>query len=231
MEHPALLLPSPPVTGAPIRVVIADDHELLRQGLQAMLRKHSAVTIVGQARNGSELLHLVSELLPDVVITDIQMPVMDGIEATRRIKARWPNIGVIALTMFNEESLVLEMVEANANGYLLKNASGKEIVNAICNVHAGNSYFCSATSARLVSLATSRRTEPSREKTKPAFSPKELRIMHLICEEWQNKEIAADLNMSVRTIESHRERIFEKTGAKNIAGLAIYAVRHGYFSL
>jgi DNA-binding NarL/FixJ family response regulator len=214
----------------PIRLVVADDHELIRQGLHTMLRKNPDITIVGEAANGLELVEKVRLLNPDVVITDIQMPVMDGIEATRQLKNEAPDRPIIALTMFNEEALIIDMLEARANGYLLKNASSEELTDAVVSVYEGESYFCQSTSATLARLIGTSRID-IKLRPKVNFSPTEIRIMQWICEERQNKDIALSLNMSVRTVEGYRERIFEKTGAKNIAGIAIYAVRHGYYGL
>src|SRR5215207_1311812 len=118
----------------PIRIVLADDHEIFRDGFKVMIKKQPSVQLVGEAANGEELIALTSQLRPDVIITDIKMPVMDGIEATKRLTADFPEIGIIALSMFDEENLIVEMLEAGAKGYLLKNAHKDEILEAIKTV-------------------------------------------------------------------------------------------------
>ncbi|MCW3074601.1 MAG: two component transcriptional regulator, LuxR family [Flaviaesturariibacter sp.] len=211
--------------------MIADDHELIRQGFHLLLRNQEELKIVGEAQNGKELLEKIREAEPDVVITDIQMPLMDGIEATRKIKAEHPHIGVIALTMFNEDHLIIDMLEAGAQGYLLKNTNKHELSEAVHAVYHGGTFFCAATTSRLACLIGMSKFNPYRAKTRPKFSEKEILIMQMICGEKQNTDIAKELNMSVRTVEGYRERIFEKSEAKNIAGIAVFAIKHGYYKV
>src|SRR5438067_1857059 len=132
-----------------IRLVIADDHEIFRDGLALMLSKHKDIDLVGQAENGKELLELIEATHPDVIMTDIKMPQMDGIEATRLLLRKYPDLKVIALSMFDEENLIVEMLEAGAKGYLLKNADKQEILDAIENVYEDKVFYCRHTSARL----------------------------------------------------------------------------------
>src|SRR5215813_7100246 len=135
-----------------IRLIIADDHEIFRDGLALMLSKQEAVTLVGQASDGHELLQLVEEKKPDMVLTDIKMPRLDGISASRILLQRYPQLKIIALSMFEEEDLIVEMLEAGAKGYLLKNADKKEILEAIMTVNEGNIFYCKHTTAHLASL-------------------------------------------------------------------------------
>jgi DNA-binding NarL/FixJ family response regulator len=213
----------------PIRVVIADDHELLRSGFHVLLRKQTEIEIVGEAENGSDLLEKIKEKQPDVVITDIQMPGMDGIAATRQITSLYPQIGVIALTMFNEDNLIIDMLEAGAKGYLLKNTNKAELIDAVKAIYNGGTYFCTSTSGKLAKLIGRSKFDPYRNSPKLKLSEREIEIMQLICQELQNKEIAERLNISVRTVEGIREKLLEKINAKNIAGVAIYAIKHGYY--
>ncbi|HEX6332848.1 MAG TPA: response regulator transcription factor [Flavisolibacter sp.] len=214
-----------------IRVIIADDHEMLRKGFHVLLRKQTDIEIIGEAADGRELLQKVRELEPDVVITDIQMPVMDGIEATRQLVKEYPYIGVLALTMFNEDHLIVSMLEAGARGYLLKNTNQFELAEAIKAIHNGGTYFCMTTSEKLKQMISNSQYNPARHHSRPQFTEKEIQVMELICEEYQNKEIADKMHLSVRTVENYRERIFEKTGAKTIAGITIYAIKNGYFKI
>jgi DNA-binding NarL/FixJ family response regulator len=214
-----------------IKIIIADDHELLRKGFRSMLEMDAELEVIGEASNGEELLSLVAQQAPDIVITDIQMPVMDGIEAARQLKKSFPDVGVIALTMFNDDKVIVDMLEASARGYLLKNASRTELTDAIRMVHRGGSYFCTSTSAALAGLIASNKTGLYTAPGKNAFTKKEVQIMRMICEELQNVQIAKKMSLGVRTVESYRERIFEKTGARNIAGVVIYAIRNGVYKL
>ena len=214
-----------------IKVIIADDHEMLRKGFFVLLRKQPDIEIIAEAENGKDLLLKVQELKPDVVISDIQMPVMDGIEATKKMSSEYPEINVIALTMFNEDKLILDMLEAGAKGYLLKNTNQEELSEAIKAVYNGGTYFCTSTSDKLKRLIGQSSFNPYKTITRSAFTSREIEIMQWICAELQNKEIAEKLNLSVRTIESYRERIFEKTESKTVAGITIFAVKHGYYKI
>jgi DNA-binding NarL/FixJ family response regulator len=215
----------------PLRLVLADDHELFRDGLQVMLRKQPTIETIGEAANGVELLYLVRTLHPDVVITDIKMPQMDGIEATRQLVKEYPELPVIALSMFDEENLIVDMLEAGARGYLLKNASKQEIVAAIETVVDGEVYYCGTTSRKLAKLIAQSKFDPRKKNNEPEFSARELEIIRMICEELSNKEIAAQLSLSVRTVEGHRERIQEKMNVRNMAGIVVYAIKHHLYKV
>jgi DNA-binding NarL/FixJ family response regulator len=214
-----------------IRVVLADDHELFRDGFQTLLRKQKNIELIGQASNGEELVAITSELKPDVVITDIKMPVMDGIEATKHIVQKFPKIGVIALSMFNEDHLVVEMMELGAKGYLLKNAAKTEIISAIKTVYNGHPYFCEDTSLKLAHLLGKSNFAVVKKEVEPEFSEREVAIIKLICEGNTNKEIAAKIFLGVRTVETYRDQIIEKMQVKNAAGVVIYAIKHKIYNI
>lgn len=216
---------------APIRVVLADDHEIFRDGFRVMLKKQPLIELIGQAANGQELLDQVSSLKPDVVVTDIKMPVMDGIEATRRLIKENADLGVIALSMFDEENLIMDMLDAGAKGYLLKNAHKNEIFEAIKTVHKKDIYYCNHTSARLISMLAKSNHNKQKKEVKINFTDKEIEIIKMICGEKSTKEIAQQLFLSVRTVEKYRERIQEKIDAKNMVGVVLYAVRNGIYSI
>lgn len=186
--------------------------------------------LVGEADNGREVLALTAQERPDVIFMDIQMPVMDGIETTKRLKETYPDVGIIALTMFNDDNLVVDMLEAGAKGYLLKNTNAKEVAQAIQAVYNGGTYYCSATSQKLTKLIASSKYNPYKRLPKPTFTEREIQVMKLICQEYSNKEIANVLNISSRTVETHREKILEKTDAKNAVGIALYAIKEGFYS-
>ena len=218
-------------TYKPIRVVVADDHELLREGFHTMLAKAGHITLAGEASDGRELIEICRAMQPDIVITDIKMPVMDGVEATRILLQEMPTLGVIAFSMFDEENLIVDMLEAGAQGYLLKNSSKLEILDAIRTVREGGTYYCAGTSARMASMIAKSRHRPAGPAPDNSFSEKELEVIHRICREQASKEIAAEMGLSLRTVEGIRQRIQEKMGVRNAAGIVVYAIREGLYKI
>lgn len=214
-----------------ISIVIADDHELLRDGFRVMLKKYPDIKLLGEAENGKSLIDLVQKVKPDVVLTDIKMPEMDGIEATRMLLKKNPGIRIIALSMFDEENLIIDMLEAGARGYLLKNSHKDEIMDAIRLVHYGQTFYCKTTSAKLVSMIAKSKFNPHKKTPAPDFTEREIQIIKLVCEQLSNKEIADRLNLSVRTIEGYREKIQEKMEVKNTAGIVVYAIKKSIFQI
>lgn len=209
------------------RIVLADDFPLLRESFSQMLNSEDSICVAAEADNGEALLACIESAQPSIVITDIEMPLLNGIEATKRIKELYPHIKVIALTMFDDHHLIVDMMEAGAKGYLLKKTSREELLLAIDVVSKGGTYFCNNTSMKLSKmLANSKMGE---ETAAVHFSDKEKEIIHLICEEYASKQIATKTNLGFRTVEKYRHQIMEKTGAKNMAGIVIYAIRKGIF--
>ncbi|MDB5211635.1 MAG: two component transcriptional regulator, LuxR family [Sediminibacterium sp.] len=220
------------MTLQPIKIIIADDHEVYRDGLRLMLAKEKKYHIVGEAENGLELIELAKSTSPDIILTDIKMPKADGIEAARRILEQNSTIGIIALSMFNEESLVIDMLEAGAMGYLLKSSDKSEIIDAINAVYHHHPYYCKSTSARLAITITESKFNPyKRDQPASIFTPKEIEIICLICEEYSAKEIGDKLFHSTRTVEGYRSKILDKMNVKNTAGIVIYAIKHGIYSV
>lgn len=215
---------------APVRIILADDHEIFRDGFLALLQNQSHIQLLAEAADGQQLVSLTEKHLPDVVLTDIQMPVMDGLQATRIIAEKYPQVGIIALTMFSNDNMIIEMLEAGALGYLLKNAHKHEILDAINTVAQHKPYYCNATEIKMARLIANSRFNPNDPSKKIPFSEKEKEIICLICREFSNKEISAALHLSVRTIEGYRERILQKTNARNTAGIVIYAIKHNIYT-
>ncbi|RYY67641.1 MAG: response regulator transcription factor [Chitinophagaceae bacterium] len=213
----------------PIRLLIADDHEIFRDGFRVMLKKNSAIQLVGEASDGENLLAMVELHSPDVVITDIRMPGLDGISATRVLQRNYPDLPVIGLSTYDEEQVIVDMLEAGARGYLLKNASKEEIFTAVDVVHRGDVYFCSSTSPRLAELIARSAYNPFRRRPAADISDREREIIRLICQEFSSKEIALQLHNSVRTVESYRDRLLDKIGCRNVAGLVVYAIKNGIY--
>jgi DNA-binding NarL/FixJ family response regulator len=214
-----------------IRIILADDHELFRDGFHSLLLNQDEIELVGEAANGEQLLSLVSKHLPDVILTDIDMPVMDGITATQILTQRHPEVGVIALTMFGNDRMIIKMLEAGAKGYLLKNANKSEMLEAIKTVSKHQHYYCSNTSPKLAQLIATSKYKPDEPSPKPLLTEKENEIVCLICQELSNRDISKKLHLSIRTVESYRERILQKTNAKNTAGIVVFAVREGIWMI
>ncbi len=210
-----------------IKIIIADDHEIFRDGFKLMLSKQKDIQLIGEAANGRELVELVNEHIPDLVITDIKMPIMDGIEAAKKIAAQFPDMGIIGLSMFDEDDLIIDMLEAGAKGYLLKNANKEQIIEAIKTVYNGDPYYCKTTSNKLTQMIAKSKFNPYRKKEVIEFSDREQEIITLVCQELTNKEIADKLFLSSRTVEGHRLKIMEKMNVKNPVGLVVYALKHG----
>lgn len=213
-----------------IKVIIADDHELIREGFRFMLKKQVGIELIGEAADGEQLLLLAKELEPDIIIMDIKMPKLNGIQATKQIVAEYPDIGIIALSFLEEQYLVDEIIKAGARGYIIKNSPNSEIISAIQAVynHQGIYYYPQNAGAP---SKTFRRTSHVAFPLKklPTFNRSEIAIMKLICKELTNKEIASELNLSVRTIEDYRERIIEKIDAKNSTGIVLFAIRNNIY--
>lgn len=213
----------------PLQVMIADDHEIFRDGFKVMCSKEKSLEIVGEAENGEDLVAMVFANPPDVVVTDIKMPKMNGIEVARTINKVFPQVGIIALSMFDEEDLVVEMLEAGAKGYLLKNAQKQEIFDAIEAVYNKETYYCSQTTTKLAGMIAASRFDSQRRQDPIDFSEKELQIIRMICEEHSSREIAEKLCLGVRTVEGYREKIQQKMNARNMAGVVVYAIRNGIY--
>jgi DNA-binding NarL/FixJ family response regulator len=209
-----------------IRLIIADDHEIFRDGLALMLSRQKDIILLGQASDGQELAELTEQQNPDVIITDIKMPVMDGIQASRLILKKQPDVKIIALSMFDEETLIVDMLEAGAKGYLLKNADKQEILDAIETVYEDKTYYCHHTSARLTNMIVKSNFNPYKKKESVSFNEREIEIIKLICQQNSSKEISDKLYLSSRTVEGYRTKILEKMNAKNTVGVVVYALKH-----
>ena len=214
----------------PIKVVLADDHEIFRDGMKLMLSKFPAITLAGDASNGRELIQLVDAVKPDIVITDIKMPLMDGVEATKYITKHHPETGVIALSMFDEISLIVEMLEAGASGYLVKDCDKAEIKEAIERVYQKEQYYCRHTGNKLMQVMARNAKKQDNKYTTPLLSEKEKEIIQLICKQNTTKEIGEQLFMSPRTVEGYRLKILEKLEAKNTVGIVIAAIKYGLYT-
>lgn len=215
------------VSMAIITYIIADDHKVFRQGLRYALNSDSALKCIGEAENGIQLLQLLGSITPDVVLLDMKMPEMDGMEATKAIKEKHPATKIIVLTMYDDENFVLHMLDMGVNGYLIKNAEPEEIIRAIYTVHENDYYFNDMVSKLMLKTIVKKKQVQQRTKDNIQLNDKEKDILRLICNEHTNAEIAEKVFLSQRTVEGIRSSLLEKIGVRNTAGLVVYAVKNG----
>jgi len=210
-----------------IKVVIADDHALFRAGVKTALSIKKDVELIAEADNGMQLLNLLRHIEPDVVLLDIQMPIMDGIATLREIRKLYPNVKVIILSMHNDHSMISKLMEIGANSYLTKNSDSETIYSAIKTCYEQEFYFNELTNKALLSGLRSRRTDTIGIPQEVNLTDKELTILKLMCEEKTTKEIADMVDISPRTVEAIRDKLKTKTGARSMAGLVMYALKNG----
>ena len=214
-------------TNKQITVVIADDHTFFREGLSKVLQANKKIKVLAQATNGVELIEFAKQYTPDVLIVDIAMPLLDGIKAVKEITRLGIRSKVIALSMHTEDSIILQMLDAGAMGFLDKNTSKKEMYEAIDSVLVHNSvYFPESTNAYMMELLASSSYKPYPQKG-VVFTPREQEVIQMICKDFTTKEIGVKLDLSPRTIDTHRVRIMEKMNVKSVAGLVAYAYSKG----
>jgi DNA-binding NarL/FixJ family response regulator len=214
-----------------IRLGIADDHKIFRNGLKATLEDHSGFDLVLEAANGKQLLAQLPSCVPDVILMDIKMPEMDGIQTTAQVKQYFPHIKVLALSMFNEDKYIVDMMKAGSSGYLLKNAEPEEIIAAINTVYQKDYYFNEQLSITLIKQLAGNAHHNTSGLSLSEFNEREIEVLRLVCQEYSNQEIADKIFLSVRTVEGYRARLFEKTRSKNLVGLVIFAVKTGIISV
>lgn len=212
---------------ANITYIIADDHKVFRQGLNYTLNSDAALKCIGEAENGAQLLQLLNSIQPDVILMDMKMPEMDGMEATKAVKAKYPKVKIIMLTMYDDENFVLHMLDMGVNGYLTKNADPEEIIRAIHAVNENDYYFNDMVSKLMLKTIVKKKQIEQRTKENVQLNDKEKEILRLICMEHTNGEIAEKVFLSQRTVEGIRSTLLEKIGVRNTAGLVVYAVKNG----
>ena len=212
----------------PIKVLITDDHVLYRAGVKTALSAKKDVKVIAEADNGMHLLNMLKMIQPDVILLDIQMPIMDGIGALPEIKKNWPHIKVIMLTMMDDHSMITKLMELGANSYLSKTSDSEIIYEAIKTCYEQEYYFNTLTNKALLSnLKTKNNMTPQKMVQAEAnLSDKEMLILKLMCEEKSTREIADIVELSPRTVEAIRDKLKVKTGAKSTAGLIMYAVKN-----
>jgi DNA-binding NarL/FixJ family response regulator len=211
-----------------ITVLLADDHTIVRQGFRLLLEAEADIAIVGEAETGRQAVRLARKLLPDVVVMDIAMPLLNGLEATRQIIKEVPSTKVVILSSYSDDEYVHQLSEAGASGYLLKQTAAPDLLKAIREAKKGNAFFSPAISKQLIEHYRDRLLgcEPLRKKTRPLTS-REAEVLQLIAEGRANKQIAAELNVSIKTVETHRQRLMNKLNIHEVAGLTRYAISKG----
>lgn len=213
-----------------IRIVLADDHKLMRGGLRVLLEQQQDFAVVGEASDGREAVALVSSQKPDVLVMDIGMPNLNGIEAAAQITQNHPEISVVMLSMHSDESYVLRALKAGAKGYLLKDSAETDLIRAVHSVAEGKSFFSPAVSKVLLDDYVRKLKRSGTEDPYDLLTPREREVLQLVAEGKSNKDVAQLLNLSVYTVETHRSNIMEKLNLHGVPELILYAVRKGIIS-
>jgi DNA-binding NarL/FixJ family response regulator len=210
-----------------VRIVIADDHEVVRKGLRSLLEEQEGLEIVGEASNGREAVDKATVLKPDVVVLDIGMPELNGLEATRQIVKVSPRTEVLVLTVYETEEVIREVLRAGARGYVLKSDAGRLLLSAIEAVSAHKPFFTSRVSELVLAGFLSGEAGPDRDSSGQPLTPREREVLQLLAEGKTNKEVAAALGIGLKTVETHRMNLMSKLGLHSVVDLVRYAIRNG----
>ena len=208
-----------------VRVLLADDHEVVRNGLRYVIEREPHLEVSGEAENGRDAVRLAAELKPDVVVMDIAMPNLNGIEATAQITKHSPRTAVIVLSMYSDESYLVRALSSGAKGYLLKDSAGNDLVQAIDSVHHGKPFFSPQIANVLLEDYMRRLRREQLEDTYELLTDREKEVLQLLAEGKSNKDVANLLNLSVYTVETHRNNLMQKLNLHNTAEIVLYAVR------
>ena len=213
--------------GEVIRVLLADDHAVVRAGIRELLERDARIQVVAEAQDGLEAWAKLGHARPDVAVLDIRMPKMNGIELAQRIRKRYPDMGVLILTAYDDDPYIVAALQAGANGYVLKTASPKELIRAVYEVHEGRSVLDPAVAQKLLSRVASEGRAPST----PVLTPREKEILTLVAKGYTNKAIAAQLHISDRTVQGHLAHIYEKLQVQNRTEAVMRALSLGWITL
>jgi len=209
-----------------LKIILVDDHKMFRNGIKLLIEIENIGEVIAEAENGLEFLELLEVHQPDVVLMDIDMPVMDGIETTKKATEKSPNLKILALSMFGDEKYYTQMIQAGAKGFILKNAGKLELENGIKEVASGESYFSSELLRKIIVEIGEKKVTASKEEV-IEFADREMEIIQLLSNGKDTKEIAEKLFLSARTIDSYRSKLLAKTGTNNTVSLVIYAIKNG----
>jgi DNA-binding NarL/FixJ family response regulator len=210
-----------------IKVLVADDHTVVRQGLRALLKSEEDIEVVGEAENGRQAVMLARKTPPDVVVMDVAMPLLNGLEATRQIIRSCPNTKVLVLTSYGDDDCVHQLMQAGASGYLIKQTAANELLKAIREVQRGNAFFSPAIAKRLRDQGREAFSTGHTSRKSITLTSRESEVLQLIAEGFSNKQIAAELGISIKTVEKHRQQVMNKLNIHDVAGLTRYALSRG----
>jgi len=213
-----------------INILLADDHKIVRDGIISLLSDEKEFKIVAEAENGLQVLKILKQEKIDIIIMDISMPEMNGIECTKKIKEIYPEIHILILSMYNEEQYINEAFQSGASGYILKNSGKKELINALKNVFSGKPYYSpEVTQTYIQSHVKPINKESDITNILNELTSREIEILELIVNEFSNQEIAEKLFISIRTVDAHRRNLINKIGVKNTAGLVKFVISNNIF--
>lgn len=210
-----------------ISVLLVDDHTVVRQGLRALLRPEEDIEVVGEAENGRLAVQMVRKSAPDVVVMDVAMPLLNGLEATRQILKTTPSTKVLVLTSYGDDECVQQLTEAGVSGYLLKQTAANDLLKAIREVRKGNAFFSPTIAKRLRDQCREAFANGQPVKKNIELTSREAEVLQLIAEGFSNKQIAAELSISIKTVEKHRQQVMNKLNIHDVAGLTRYALSKG----
>jgi DNA-binding NarL/FixJ family response regulator len=213
------------------KIIITDDHKIFRQGLRSLIVREGIAEVVAEANNGKELLELLSKHQPDLILMDIEMPEMNGVEATRNALALYPDLKILVLSTFGDEVHYFNIIQAGAKGFILKTSGIQELQAAITDVLAGESYFSNELLRTIIAnINTPALTSASKEKSNNDLTKRELEVLQLVANGLSNEEIAEKIHLSITTVKGHRSNLLLKSGSKNTAGLIMYAIKNKIIS-
>jgi DNA-binding NarL/FixJ family response regulator len=210
-----------------ITVLLVDDHTIVRQGLRALLETDLSINVVGEAENGRQALQMAKRFQPDVVVMDIAMPSLNGLEATRQMKRECPRAKVLALSSYGDDEYVQRLIDAGAKGYLVKQSAAQDLLIAIRETAKGNSFFSASISTRLKKEREGHGSTPHRRKRRKLLTLRQSEVLQLVAEGYANKRIAGALSISIKTVEKHRLEVMKRLDLHDVAGLTRYAVAQG----
>ena len=208
------------------KVLLVDDHKIMREGISALLRRYSEFEVVGQAADGRQALEMASQLKPDIIIMDVGMPNLNGVDATKQLLSMNPDLKIMALSTHSDGAVVAKMIKAGAKGYILKESAFEELIEGLNTLQDDRTFLCNKISKVVFSEYVGMVTN-SKVTNGDGLTGREREVLQLVAEGHTTKEIAEILNLSTKTIDSHREHIMQKLGIRNIAGLTKYAIREG----
>ena len=212
-------------------IIIADDHDMFKDALKSMIEMEGIASVESLASNGVELLEQLENHIPDIILMDIDMPKLNGIETTRKVKNKYPHVKVIVLSMFGEEKYYREMIEAGANGFVLKSSGKSELQKAIAEVYKGESYFSNELLLKIINKIGNAKSSLSVNKQTINFTDREAELMQYLCKGLSTTEIAEQLYLSAKTVENYRVKLLHKTACKNSIELVVYAIKHNIIEI